>query len=251
MRVESGAFIAQLPPRGSPNRRIRARPQRRVMCVRNHCTDGVASVPRFADARIPNQMFDEEIQSRARAVLDACKARGLRVATAESLTGGLIAGALTEIPGSSDVVDRAFVTYSYEAKAQLLAVPYDLVAACGAVSEEVARRMAEGALARSHPHAQLAVAVTGVAEAPVRTARTPRAGCTSPSRSGAETTHAQRDFARWDATPFAGPRCSRPSRCSSRESDLRRPAVARRRGVVKALTHLAARLEVEPAEARA
>lgn len=139
-------------------------------------------------------MFDEEIQSRARAVLDACKARGLRVSTAESLTGGLIAGALTEIPGSSDVVDRAFVTYSYEAKAQLLAVPYDLVAACGAVSEEVARRMAEGALARSHPHAQLAVAVTGVAGPGPNGANPAGRVHLAVARSGAETTHAQRDF---------------------------------------------------------
>lgn len=139
-------------------------------------------------------MFDEEIRALAQGVLDACRARGLRVATAESLTGGLIAGALTEIPGSSDVVDRAFVTYSYEAKAQLLAVPYDLVAACGAVSEEVARRMAEGALARSHPHAQLAVAVTGVAGPGPSGANPAGRVHLAVARSGGATTHEARAF---------------------------------------------------------
>jgi len=83
------------------------------------------------------------------------------VATAESCTGGLIAGALTEVPGSSDVVDRGFVTYSNEAKTEMLGVPAAMIAAHGAVSEEVARAMAEGALARSR--AQVAVSVTGIA----------------------------------------------------------------------------------------
>ncbi|MDQ4059666.1 MAG: CinA family protein [Pseudomonadota bacterium] len=89
------------------------------------------------------------------------RADGLRLATAESCTGGLIAAALTEVPGSSDVVDRGFVTYSNEAKRDLLGVPETLLAAHGAVSEPVARAMAEGALARSA--ADVAVAVTGVA----------------------------------------------------------------------------------------
>jgi nicotinamide-nucleotide amidase len=108
-------------------------------------------------------MFDAETEAKARAVLDGCRAERWKVCTAESLTGGLIAAALTDVPGASDVFDRAYVTYSYEAKAQVLAVPYDLVEACGAVSEAVARAMATGALARSHPCAHLAVAVTGVA----------------------------------------------------------------------------------------
>lgn len=108
-------------------------------------------------------VYDEEMLARARAVLDGCRAKGWKVCTAESLTGGMIAATLTEIPGSSDVVDRAYVTYSYEAKAQALAVPYDLVAACGAVSEAVARAMALGALAHAHPFVHLTVAVTGVA----------------------------------------------------------------------------------------
>lgn len=108
-------------------------------------------------------MFDDEVLAKARAVLDACRARGWKVCTAESLTGGMIATALTTIPGASDVFDRAYVTYSYEAKAQMLAVPYDVVAACGAVSETVARAMACGALAHAHPCTHLSVAVTGVA----------------------------------------------------------------------------------------
>ncbi|MBV8447338.1 MAG: CinA family protein, partial [Hyphomicrobiales bacterium] len=94
-------------------------------------------------------------------LLDLCRARGLRIAIAESCTGGLVAGALTEIAGSSDVVDRGFVTYSNEAKAEMLGVPKDLIVRHGAVSEEVARAMAEGALA--HSVADLSVAVTGVA----------------------------------------------------------------------------------------
>jgi len=83
------------------------------------------------------------------------------VATAESCTGGLIAASLTEIAGSSDVVDRGFVTYSNEAKTDLLGVPADLIATHGAVSEEVARAMAQGAIARSK--ANVAAAVTGIA----------------------------------------------------------------------------------------
>ncbi|GAB4174081.1 MAG: CinA family protein [Thalassobaculales bacterium] len=94
-------------------------------------------------------------------IVDACRARGLMLATAESCTGGLIAGALTAIAGSSDVVDRGFVTYSNAAKTDMLGVPPRLIAEHGAVSEAVARAMAEGALARSA--ADIAVAVTGVA----------------------------------------------------------------------------------------
>jgi nicotinamide-nucleotide amidase len=83
------------------------------------------------------------------------------VATAESCTGGLVAAALTEIAGSSDVVDRGFITYSNEAKMELLGVPADVLAAHGAVSEPTARAMAAGALARSK--AGVAVAITGIA----------------------------------------------------------------------------------------
>lgn len=97
----------------------------------------------------------------AAALLDAYKARGLMIATAESCTGGLVAGALTDIAGSSAVVERGFVTYSNEAKTELLGVDAALIAEHGAVSEPVARAMAKGALARSR--ADVAVAITGVA----------------------------------------------------------------------------------------
>ena len=106
-------------------------------------------------------MLDESLLTQARRLLDRCRAIGLHIATAESCTGGLIAGTLTEIAGSSDVVDRGFVTYSNAAKTQMLGVPADLIARHGAVSEEVARAMAEGAPERAG--AELAVAVTGVA----------------------------------------------------------------------------------------
>ncbi len=101
------------------------------------------------------------LTGRATAALAACRAAGLMAATAESCTGGLVAAALTAIAGSSDVVERGFVTYSNAAKTEMLGVAPDLLAAHGAVSEPVARAMAEGALARSN--AQVAVAVTGIA----------------------------------------------------------------------------------------
>ncbi|HKW83509.1 MAG TPA: CinA family protein [Burkholderiaceae bacterium] len=95
------------------------------------------------------------------ALADALRRAGLKIATAESCTGGLIAGACTTVAGSSDWFERGFVTYSNEAKTEMLGVAPALIAEHGAVSEPVARAMAEAALARSH--AQLAVAVTGVA----------------------------------------------------------------------------------------
>jgi nicotinamide-nucleotide amidase len=97
----------------------------------------------------------------AAALLDACRARRVLLATAESCTGGLIIAALTAIPGSSDVVDRGFVTYSNAAKTDLVGVPAVLIAEHGAVSEPVARAMAEGAVARSR--AAIAISATGVA----------------------------------------------------------------------------------------
>jgi nicotinamide-nucleotide amidase len=99
----------------------------------------------------------------ARALVHKCAARGLTIATAESCTGGLIAGVLTEIPGSSEVVDRGFVTYSNKAKIELLDVPAPILndPAIGAVSEQTARAMAQGAMQRSHAH--IVVAVTGIA----------------------------------------------------------------------------------------
>lgn len=95
------------------------------------------------------------------ALAAALRSRGLKIATAESCTGGLIAAACTAVAGSSDWFERGFVTYSNEAKAELLGVSAALIQAHGAVSAEVARAMAEGALSRSH--AGLVVAVTGIA----------------------------------------------------------------------------------------
>src|ERR1700744_4637133 len=117
-------------------------------------------------ARTPPQpkappMFPFEIDALARLLLDECRQRGVRIVTAESCTGGLVAAALTSIEGSSDVVERGFVTYSNRAKEEMLGVPSDLIADVGAVSESVARMMAEGALEASNAH--LAVAITGVA----------------------------------------------------------------------------------------
>ena len=94
-------------------------------------------------------------------VLLACRARGLTVATAESCTGGLVVAALTDIAGSSEVVDRGFITYSNAAKEAMLGVPTETLARHGAVSRETAEAMAKGALA--HSPADLAVAITGVA----------------------------------------------------------------------------------------
>jgi nicotinamide-nucleotide amidase len=94
-------------------------------------------------------------------LLAAARASGVRIATAESCTGGMLAAAITDPPGASDIFDRGFVTYSNAAKSDLLGVREATLAAHGAVSEPVAREMAEGALARSA--ATLAVAVTGIA----------------------------------------------------------------------------------------
>lgn len=94
-------------------------------------------------------------------LLQATRERGARIAAAESCTGGMIMAALTDVAGASDVVDRGFVTYSNAAKTEMLGVRDETLAQYGAVSEEVAREMAAGALARSH--ASIAVAVTGIA----------------------------------------------------------------------------------------
>ena len=106
-------------------------------------------------------MLRPDVLAQAESVLAALRARSWRVATAESCTGGLIAAALTHVAGSSDVVECGFVTYSNAAKAEMLGVPPPLIALHGAVSEAVARAMAQGALARSH--AAIAVSVTGIA----------------------------------------------------------------------------------------
>lgn len=106
-------------------------------------------------------MIDNTLLADAEALLAEFRRAGLRLATAESCTGGLIAAVLTAIPGSSDVVERGFVTYSNAAKSDLLAVDPALIARVGAVSAEVAEAMVRGALARSR--AEVALAVTGIA----------------------------------------------------------------------------------------
>jgi nicotinamide-nucleotide amidase len=106
-------------------------------------------------------MFDRQLIIEAKDTLDMLRDGGLMLATAESCTGGLVAGLLTSIAGSSAVVERGFVTYSNEAKAEMLGVPMALIEQHGAVSEQVAREMAEGAL--RHSRAQVAVSVTGIA----------------------------------------------------------------------------------------
>jgi len=101
------------------------------------------------------------ISELAAAVIERCAAAGRMVATVESCTGGLVAGAITTVAGSSTVLERGFVTYSNEAKSEMVGVPPGLIEAHGAVSAEVARAMAEGGLARSR--ADIAVAITGIA----------------------------------------------------------------------------------------
>jgi nicotinamide-nucleotide amidase len=138
-------------------------------------------------------MFPPYLLATAERLLADCRARGLKLATAESCTGGLIAGLLTEIAGSSDVVERGFVTYSNEAKTELVGVPPDLIARHGAVSEEVARAMAEGAVARAK--VDLAVAVTGIAGPGGATPGKPvglvHFAC---ARAGQPTLHERREF---------------------------------------------------------
>jgi nicotinamide-nucleotide amidase len=106
-------------------------------------------------------MFTDRALDLAERVLAGCRASGFTLVTAESCTGGLIAGCLTEIAGSSDVIDCGFVTYSNAAKQRILGVPPDMLAVNGAVSEQVARAMAEGA--RDRTGCDIAIAVTGIA----------------------------------------------------------------------------------------
>jgi nicotinamide-nucleotide amidase len=106
-------------------------------------------------------MITEVLLDDAAALLDECRAKRVKLATAESCTGGLIAAVLTAVAGSSNVVERGSVVYSNDAKTELLGVPAELIGSFGAISDPVAQRMAEGALLRSH--ADLAVSVTGVA----------------------------------------------------------------------------------------
>ncbi|MFQ5784173.1 MAG: CinA family protein [Alphaproteobacteria bacterium] len=140
-------------------------------------------------------MSDDAIHVKARRVLDACRTHGLKLVIAESCTAGLVAGALTEIPGASDVVERGFVTYSNESKSEMLGVPAAMIAEHGAVSEPVARAMAEGALARAASRAGVSIAVTGVA-GPGSDSRTKPAGLVhfAAARVGKGALHEKREF---------------------------------------------------------
>jgi len=110
---------------------------------------------------VERAVIEQDIGKAAKRLLTLGRQRGLKVATAESCTGGMVVAALTEIPGSSDVVDRGFVTYSNAAKEAMLGVPSATLDKHGAVSAETAQAMAQGALA--HSNADLAVAITGIA----------------------------------------------------------------------------------------
>lgn len=106
-------------------------------------------------------MLDNDIVEAAKNLLAICKRKNLLIATAESCTAGLVAGTLTEVPGTSSILDRGFITYSNEAKHEMLGVPRDILAEHGAVSVETAEAMARGVLGHSRVH--LAVSVTGIA----------------------------------------------------------------------------------------
>jgi nicotinamide-nucleotide amidase len=131
--------------------------------------------------------MNEDLHAAAAMALDACRTRGLKAATAESCTGGLVAGALTDIAGSSAVFDRGFVTYSNDAKQQMLGVSAETLRDNGAVSKETAQEMARGAIAKSN--ADIAVAITGIAGPTGGTAEKPvgLVHFAAASRSGALT----------------------------------------------------------------
>ena len=153
-------------------------------------------------------MADASLHALAEAVLTACRARGLHLATAESCTGGMVAATLTDIAGSSDVVERGFVTYSNQAKSELLGIPAAMIAAHGAVSAQVATAMVQGALSRAP--VDLAVSVTGIAGPGGATPGKPvglvyfgiaRKGGTA--RVERHTFHGDRAAVRWAATERA------------------------------------------------
>lgn len=137
------------------------------------------------------------LHPRAQHFLEQARSKGVTITTAESCTGGLVAGLLTEIAGSSDVVERGFVTYSNEAKVEMLGVPEATLIAHGAVSEATARAMAEGALA--HSRAAFAVSITGIAGPGGGTADKPvglvHFACAG---KGRPTVHAERRFGSLD-----------------------------------------------------
>lgn len=133
-----------------------------------------------------------EIEKLANEVIAALKAGGLTIATAESCTGGLIAGALTSVSGSSEVVYGGFVTYANEAKIAMVGVPYGLLKQFGAVSKEVALAMAEGAMGAAGTH--IAVAVTGIAGPLGGSAEKPVGLVHFAVATGEETRHLKKSF---------------------------------------------------------
>lgn len=134
----------------------------------------------------------DDIAALAAETVAALKAAGLTIATAESCTGGLIVGALTSIPGSSEVVYGGFVTYANEAKIGMIGVPYGLLKQSGAVSKEVAQAMADGALGTAGTH--IAVAVTGIAGPDGGSAEKPVGLVHFAVASEAGTTHLKKQF---------------------------------------------------------
>ena len=139
-------------------------------------------------------MTEDDLENLSERVLAACRGARLRLAVVESCTGGLVLASLTAIPGASDVVERGFVTYGNDAKAEMLGVPGALIDAHGAVSEPVARAMAEGAL--RHSPADIGVGVTGIAGPGGATTEKP-VGLVhlAAARKGRETTHERHLFA--------------------------------------------------------
>lgn len=136
--------------------------------------------------------FDDALCNEARDFLDKCRKAGLKVATAESCTGGLIGGLLTEIPGSSDVFERGFSVYSNHAKIEMLGVDKELIRAQGAVNEPVVRAMAEGAI--KHSRAQLSVGVSGIAGPGSHSARPAGLVHMAAARTGKPTLHRQMNY---------------------------------------------------------
>lgn len=138
--------------------------------------------------------MSDETEALAGALLDTCRLRGVRLATAESLTAGLISATICAIAGASDVVDRGWVVYTYAAKTAMLGVDAALLAREGAVNEAVARAMVEGALREGAPDVSLAIAVTGVAGPGESEGRPAGRVHLAAAMRGGEVMHVQMDY---------------------------------------------------------